>query len=122
MINYCCWRKSILFNDTATTDIYTHSLHDALPISSHSHSSDGFELKFKLNPVKFPMKAHADHLADAGMEAMKTFLILLVGLLSIGAHMFLIIIPFTLRSPRPMLIVTLTSNDQLLLLEKEYFI
>src|SRR2546422_8554507 len=26
------------FNDTATTEIYTLSLHDALPISSHSHS------------------------------------------------------------------------------------
>src|SRR3712207_9260862 len=27
-----------LFNDTATTEIYTLSLHDALPISSHSPS------------------------------------------------------------------------------------
>src|SRR5258707_830880 len=26
-------RRSFLFNDTATTEIYTHSLHDALPIS-----------------------------------------------------------------------------------------
>src|SRR2546422_9609032 len=26
------------FNDTATTEIYTLSLHDALPISSHHHS------------------------------------------------------------------------------------
>src|SRR5260363_411844 len=25
------------FNDTATTEIYTLSLHDALPISAHSH-------------------------------------------------------------------------------------
>src|SRR2546422_803693 len=47
------------------------------------------------------MKAHADHLADAGMEAMKTFLILLVGLLNIGAHLFLTIMSFTLRSPCP---------------------
>src|SRR3712207_8513122 len=30
-----CWRRSSLFffNDTATTEIYTLSLHDALPIS-----------------------------------------------------------------------------------------
>src|SRR5260370_39621392 len=27
------------FNDTATTEIYTLSLHDALPISGHSHQT-----------------------------------------------------------------------------------
>src|SRR3712207_8453814 len=27
----------LFFNDTATTEIYTLSLHDALPISSHQH-------------------------------------------------------------------------------------
>src|SRR5260221_10601571 len=34
---YCSWIRSVLFffffNDTATTEIYTLSLHDALPIS-----------------------------------------------------------------------------------------
>src|SRR3712207_7441813 len=29
------WVLSFFFNDTATTEIYTLSLHDALPISSH---------------------------------------------------------------------------------------
>src|SRR3712207_9449316 len=27
-----CWETSFFFNDTATTEIYTLSLHDALPI------------------------------------------------------------------------------------------
>src|SRR2546422_5408003 len=52
MLSYCS--SSILstfshsfffffFNDTATTEIYTLSLHDALPISSEIHASfDGF--------------------------------------------------------------------------------
>src|SRR3712207_7068214 len=31
----CC--LFFFFNDTATTEIYTLSLHDALPISSHPH-------------------------------------------------------------------------------------
>src|SRR5438270_760334 len=44
------------------------------------------------------MTAPADHLADAGMEAMKTFLILLMGLLNIGAHLFLAIMSFALPS------------------------
>src|SRR6476661_4259205 len=29
-----CWSSSFFFNDTATTEIYTLSLHDALPISA----------------------------------------------------------------------------------------
>src|SRR2546425_5760570 len=29
------------FNDTATTEIYTLSLHDALPISLHHHNASG---------------------------------------------------------------------------------
>src|SRR2546429_9954557 len=37
------YTSSILFffNDTATTEIYTLSLHDALPISKHGRSSPG---------------------------------------------------------------------------------
>src|SRR5689334_23566937 len=36
---------SFFFNDTATTEIYTLSLHDALPILAEAHvaRSDGFE-------------------------------------------------------------------------------
>ena len=30
----------MFFNDTATTDIYTLSLHDALPIYHHRHADD----------------------------------------------------------------------------------
>src|SRR5216684_4987085 len=34
-----CFRQAFFFNDTATTEIYTLSLHDALPISACSSSS-----------------------------------------------------------------------------------
>src|SRR5690554_7601310 len=36
-----CYRSSFFFNDTATTEIYTLSLHDALPISAQSKVFDG---------------------------------------------------------------------------------
>ena len=39
----------IFFNDTATTEIYTLSLHDALPISAHKEHLKAAERK-KLNP------------------------------------------------------------------------
>src|SRR5436305_11268177 len=41
------------FNDTATTEIYTLSLHDALPICSPSVRVSDVELKKKLRPVAF---------------------------------------------------------------------
>src|SRR5215204_7296025 len=34
-----CWFFFFFFNDTATTEIYTLSLHDALPIAPHIISS-----------------------------------------------------------------------------------
>src|SRR6202021_3257543 len=34
-----CYSPTFFFNDTATTEIYTLSLHDALPISSRMSSS-----------------------------------------------------------------------------------
>src|SRR5256885_17156006 len=41
---YLCARRSkcvvFFFNDTATTEIYTLSLHDALPISKHVSAGD----------------------------------------------------------------------------------
>src|SRR2546426_4031377 len=37
------------FNDTATTEIYTLSLHDALPICRHSHSCTSAQLPPALN-------------------------------------------------------------------------
>src|SRR5215468_9489006 len=36
----CCFSFFFFFNDTATTEIYTLSLHDALPISSRVRSAD----------------------------------------------------------------------------------
>src|SRR3712207_8544132 len=35
------WRCFFFFNDTATTEIYTLSLHDALPISGRVFGGDG---------------------------------------------------------------------------------
>src|SRR3989339_2283998 len=45
-----CWliSPSFFFNDTATTEIYTLSLHDALPISQPSHARN----ILSLNPQK----------------------------------------------------------------------
>ena len=37
MYGMCCIVLFFFFNDTATTEIYTLSLHDALPISIHYH-------------------------------------------------------------------------------------
>src|SRR5438445_10219756 len=34
---YCVFVTAFFFNDTATTEIYTLSLHDALPISASRH-------------------------------------------------------------------------------------
>src|SRR2546422_11575197 len=38
MMSRCCPPPFFFFNDTATTEIYTLSLHDALPISTSSRS------------------------------------------------------------------------------------
>src|SRR6266403_5237570 len=35
-----CTRRFFFFNDTATTEIYTLSLHDALPIYNNHHHGD----------------------------------------------------------------------------------
>src|SRR3712207_7152925 len=39
----CCRRCCFFFNDTATTEIYTLSLHDALPIYRRLHVLDALE-------------------------------------------------------------------------------
>src|SRR5256885_3919651 len=41
MVTFFCVRNIFFFNDTATTEIYTLSLHDALPISSCGPGSWG---------------------------------------------------------------------------------
>src|SRR3989442_4894215 len=45
------------FNDTATTEIYTLSLHDALPISSSPPSRSSTTTWLALNPFTVPRKA-----------------------------------------------------------------
>src|SRR2546422_5216704 len=39
------------FNDTATTEIYTLSLHDALPISARAQRAEGLDSVYGLFPV-----------------------------------------------------------------------
>src|SRR2546428_12179092 len=55
------------FNDTATTEIYTLSLHDALPISSPSASMDsggisGLEIRFVFFQVTSRSEEHTSEL------------------------------------------------------------
>src|ERR671918_2877963 len=38
------WLSRFFFNDTATTEIYTLSLHDALPISLHRETGGAFDI------------------------------------------------------------------------------
>src|SRR2546430_11517359 len=51
------------FNDTATTEIYTLSLHDALPISAHGEQRAGVGLVGQLVRERGPA-AHARARAD----------------------------------------------------------
>src|SRR3712207_8327656 len=44
----------LFFNDTATTEIYTLSLHDALPISGRSRRRMRFETATPLRPIRRP--------------------------------------------------------------------
>src|SRR5258705_5155703 len=48
------------FNDTATTEIYTLSLHDALPISTHTTWTDTTTASY-LYPQKFLEDEAGDH-------------------------------------------------------------
>src|SRR5258705_4781764 len=44
------------FNDTATTEIYTLSLHDALPICVVGGINDGLVPQLFINPTSFPSR------------------------------------------------------------------
>src|SRR3712207_8402886 len=45
-------QKFFFFNDTATTEIYTLSLHDALPISTRAHDADEIAARhLEVDPV-----------------------------------------------------------------------
>src|SRR2546430_17429445 len=46
------------FNDTATTEIYTLSLHDALPILCHDHTSNDSTLANKAQTQSTFIRAH----------------------------------------------------------------
>src|SRR5258708_37429311 len=47
------------FNDTATTEIYTLSLHDALPISAQIHGDDGHACRQPALAI-WPLETHID--------------------------------------------------------------
>src|ERR1035441_11089370 len=46
------WKTSFFFNDTATTEIYTLSLHDALPICSHPARAGALPCRCIVMPTK----------------------------------------------------------------------
>src|SRR5256885_17050338 len=46
------WRSFFFFNDTATTEIYTLSLHDALPISTADGRRDPKEARGVIYAIK----------------------------------------------------------------------
>src|SRR3712207_9379002 len=61
---------AFFFNDTATTEIYTLSLHDALPISFTHHASrnllrDRKVLDLQLHPEAAPVRRDRVHHVDA---------------------------------------------------------
>ena len=60
---YCF--SCFFFNDTATTEIYTLSLHDALPISYIVTALKAYRAKSRSHPT---MQAQASSLSDADME------------------------------------------------------
>src|SRR2546425_1091933 len=64
-MTFCCFFFFFFFNDTATTEIYTLSLHDALPIS-YVGVDPGREVKWaKTNTYAESMRAFAEGTADA---------------------------------------------------------
>src|ERR1051326_9612081 len=58
------------FNDTATTEIYTLSLHDALPISPQSNRWAKCDVDFCLHGPKMSCRAWSDHLQLDGVAGL----------------------------------------------------
>src|SRR2546422_3247346 len=54
MLRVCLLSTFFFFNDTATTEIYTLSLHDALPISLADHQF--VQLPSSLSPLYYPLR------------------------------------------------------------------
>src|SRR3712207_8985937 len=61
-----CFLSFFFFNDTATTEIYTLSLHDALPISGHAGVGDGHHAQSRVLDLR--LDRGGDDLADAHRE------------------------------------------------------
>src|SRR3712207_7039220 len=57
------------FNDTATTEIYTLSLHDALPISSAEHGDAWLSSRARRFGGSSAGRAAAQDLADEGLSS-----------------------------------------------------
>src|SRR6267378_8259250 len=55
------------FNDTATTEIYTLSLHDALPVSSLPHSATRRALRARASPHRPRSSAAGTDAQNAGI-------------------------------------------------------
>src|SRR5437762_7750130 len=53
----CCWLDGFFFNDTATTQIYTLSLHDALPISPPASAAAEPEATSPIATGAMPLKS-----------------------------------------------------------------
>src|SRR3712207_9418749 len=52
----CCSLYFFFFNDTATTEIYTLSLHDALPISSRPRTTSAQLMKSMRSAMPTPLR------------------------------------------------------------------
>src|SRR2546422_7264210 len=52
------------FNDTATTEIYTLSLHDALPISVHARGTSGFGFERKMHALMPTVLRSEEHTSE----------------------------------------------------------
>src|SRR6266508_6977419 len=64
---HCCFSIFFFFNDTATTEIYTLSLHDALPISSSSAPTPAMSCRARCtNALRYRSEEHTSELQSRG--------------------------------------------------------
>src|ERR1039457_7710694 len=79
----CCVVRCFFFNDTATTEIYTLSLHDALPIY---WEGDEFELGGAKVDVLFPPNRSEEHTSELQSPCNLVCRLLLVNTRSNRSH------------------------------------